>query len=216
MNYSHSKYAVNDVISQFSIIFFCITLMFFFAYSGAVDAASFDCQKATTKIEFEICDNYTLDALDEQLGANYNILKNSTNKSDFSKIKKQQAQWLKRRNQCLDSFCLVYFYLNRINELCGLIRTLSNSCKLDYELVSTKTLIEFQNTRQYYLHDVTDEFNEWEIWNGRCRGDSPVTDYTIPACNARENLYERLTAKGYCYGTNYDGPPYGWHICKNR
>ena len=86
------------------------------SFSTTTYAASFDCQKATTLIEKEICTDNKLSKLDEQLAVIYkSTLKNSANPSAF---KKQQRQWLKsKRNKCQTAACLKLTYQVRINSL---------------------------------------------------------------------------------------------------
>ncbi len=86
------------------------------SFSTTIYAASFDCQKATTLIEKEICADNELSELDEQLARIYkSTLKNSVNSMLF---KKQQQQWLKsKRNKCQTVACLKLSYQVRVDSL---------------------------------------------------------------------------------------------------
>ena len=86
------------------------------SFSTTTYAASFDCQKATTLIEKEICADNELSKLDDQLARIYrSTLKNSANPTAF---KKQQRQWLKsKRNKCQTATCLKLSYQVRIDSL---------------------------------------------------------------------------------------------------
>jgi len=78
-------------------------------------AASFDCEKATTKVEKMICADPELSKLDEDLSVVYSkALKES---SDPTILKLQQRGWLKERNQCNDLSCLGGSYKSRLVEL---------------------------------------------------------------------------------------------------
>ncbi|MFC1542820.1 lysozyme inhibitor LprI family protein [Pseudomonadota bacterium] len=78
-------------------------------------AASFDCNKASTKVEKMICADAELSKLDEGLGAAYSkALKES---SDPSTFKQQQRAWLKERNKCTATKCMKQAYEMRMTTL---------------------------------------------------------------------------------------------------
>ncbi len=79
-------------------------------------AASFDCLKASTKIEKLICDNVELSKLDEDLSKAYLL---SLQRSDVKqKAVQSQREWLRdRRNTCESSECLKKAYETRIKEV---------------------------------------------------------------------------------------------------
>jgi uncharacterized protein len=79
-------------------------------------AASFDCAKATSKVEKLICKDPVLSSLDEELGRMYQqALSNSDNSTQQIA---RQKQWLRdARNKCGDVTCLKLLYPNRIYEL---------------------------------------------------------------------------------------------------
>ncbi len=78
----------------------------------SAQAASFDCSKATTKIERMICDNPELSKLDEDLGLVYGEALEKA--SDPAVLKNEQLQWLKERNACGDADCAGFSYKERI------------------------------------------------------------------------------------------------------
>lgn len=84
--------------------------------SGQLQAASFDCAKASTFLEKKICQNPTLSLLDEQLGTLYSEVRGVV--VDKEALKKEQLAWLKqRRNACIDNICQASAYEFRIDEL---------------------------------------------------------------------------------------------------
>ena len=87
-----------------------------------VRSASFDCAKAKTKIEKQICSNTKLSELDDKLTALYNkVLAQSPVPED---TKEQQREWVKgSRNVCKDAACLERAYASRI---CDLEKELNN------------------------------------------------------------------------------------------
>ena len=81
-----------------------------------VQAASFDCKKATTYTEKTICQNPILSTLDEEMVSVFNQV--ILNKQDAKSIEKQQLQWLQNtRNVCQTHECLEKVYRERIKEL---------------------------------------------------------------------------------------------------
>jgi uncharacterized protein len=62
-------------------------------FAANIDAASFDCGKAATKVETLICEDRALSKSDEDLAALYvNTLKQA---ADPLLVKKQQSEWLR-------------------------------------------------------------------------------------------------------------------------
>lgn len=79
---------------------------------GAAQAASFDCEKAHTKVERIICDNPEISKLDDELAERYkSALKD---KSRTASIRKSQKQWIKDRNGCADVGCIKRAYEERL------------------------------------------------------------------------------------------------------
>lgn len=83
-------------------------------------SASFDCDKAKTIVEKNICSSKAISKLDDQLNILFNIALMAD--SDEKTIRSQQREWLsKKRNSCNDDqqlySCLINAYRNRIHEL---------------------------------------------------------------------------------------------------
>ncbi len=81
---------------------------------GQVQAASFDCGKAGTKVERLICADAQLSKLDDQLAAAYADALKST---DPASLKAEQKTWLKGRNTCMDAGCIKRAYESRLQTL---------------------------------------------------------------------------------------------------
>jgi len=80
--------------------------------------ASFDCTKATTKVEHLICGDTQLSSLDEQLLQAYRSARASHPKPDM--LKMQQRRWLNyTRDDCSTVSCLKDVYTERIERLKG-------------------------------------------------------------------------------------------------
>jgi uncharacterized protein len=90
--------------------------LFLLTISGAVHAASFDCEKATSEVEKLICGNEELSTLDESLSKAY---QQALKRTDIKKRTiESQRLWLKNvRNACEDAECLTNANETRILEL---------------------------------------------------------------------------------------------------
>lgn len=85
-------------------------------FSVSSQAASFDCQKASTFVEKAVCQDPVLSALDEKLSSAFDFA--MSNSSNPKALKKQEMNWLKtKRNVCQNNACLEKVYSQRIVEL---------------------------------------------------------------------------------------------------
>ncbi|ASP38330.1 hypothetical protein CHH28_06390 [Bacterioplanes sanyensis] len=98
--------------------------------AAAVQAASFDCERASTKVEHAICDNKPLGELDEQLSQVFSTIKSDANSNAFSSLLNSQRSWLKQRNKICGGYtdenlsnCLIAKYQGRIKRLKKLLNT---------------------------------------------------------------------------------------------
>jgi uncharacterized protein len=86
----------------------------------AAGAASFDCAKASTRIEKAICADAELSTLDEHLGRFYFGARERLAENG-SCVVADQREWIRRRrNACADGACLKKSYLERLAELVAL------------------------------------------------------------------------------------------------
>jgi uncharacterized protein len=94
----------------------CMSLVL--ALDMHAEAASIDCAKAKTNVEHLICNKSgitKIDKLDEEMATLYKeVLKGKVN-AELNK--QEQMQWLKRRDACPDSDCLIMAYLDRKSQL---------------------------------------------------------------------------------------------------
>lgn len=94
-------------------------LMIFLLSSSFAFAVSFNCKKATTFAEKEICNDPLLGKLDDALSENYKYMLASNIGNGAKKdIKATQKTWLVNRDKCPDKPCLVDIYRKRIDEVC--------------------------------------------------------------------------------------------------
>lgn len=82
---------------------------------------SFDCTKATHEVEKSICNDGRLSYLDLLLGETYDSLLISndypTAKEWRDNLKKDQIDWINKRNSCQNNNCIENEYLSRIKHL---------------------------------------------------------------------------------------------------
>jgi len=78
-------------------------------------AASFDCDKASTKVEKMICADPGLSKLDEELGNAYSNARDTSPAPN--ELKRKQRDWINARNECGDLQCLYGVYKSRIDVL---------------------------------------------------------------------------------------------------
>lgn len=95
-------------------------------------AASFNCAKAETWVEKNVCTDPHLSNLDESLASSYkNALANASNGSTLKKV---QKEWLHSvRNACEDLACLTDAYTSRIAELDDMVTGESTSMAVSGE-----------------------------------------------------------------------------------
>ena len=99
---------------------FRLTLILFILIliSPISNSASFDCHKASSKIEKLICSDSKLGVLDKTLGEVYKSLKSENNEEQNTSLKAKQRTWIKERNsQCTSLGDCKKIYLSRISKL---------------------------------------------------------------------------------------------------
>lgn len=81
-------------------------------FGVGAQAASFDCAKASTRVEKIICDNPTIGQLDVDMARAYR----QALQQDKG-VRQEQQAWLKERNQCSTPACVQDAYQSRIQAL---------------------------------------------------------------------------------------------------
>jgi len=134
--------------------FFKLVVAIAIAFPAFANSASFDCTKASTRIEKSICKDEDLSKLDELLLKNYKQYLKSSNPDDRSSVKKQQRQWLKDRTskcdsvyQCIDTYAKRIKSIKKstdINVLTEELKTIKNANQLIWKK-------SFKNLRADYF-----------------------------------------------------------------
>lgn len=95
---------------------YCVFIVFILLFGRLCDAASFDCQLASTEVERMICNDLQLSQSDSELSVLYaNVLRNTTDKES---VRLKQRNWLKKvRNICTNTPCIERAYATRAAEL---------------------------------------------------------------------------------------------------
>ncbi len=110
---------------------YLIIVLFLGLPLSVVKAASFDCAKASTKIEHMICDNKDISRLDSQVAKLYK--KGLAKSSNERLYRLQQVAWLKQeRNICKDIACLYQAYTSRIDILGSNPHTITGTISYGY------------------------------------------------------------------------------------
>lgn len=100
------------------ILIVALSLVGFGYANSAFASPSFDCAKASTKVEKIICDSAELSKLDSELAEAYKIaLRDSPWSSANKRIRQDQKEWINIRNVCETEACLDDLYLQRIDAL---------------------------------------------------------------------------------------------------
>ena len=125
--------------------------------TNELEAASFDCSKASNKVERTICSVDSISSLDDKLGVAY--------KNAGSSYKQSQRDWLKKRNKCgADVNCLINEYKARVDFL---INAASNPPSASKRIV-TSNLADcapnvFHNCYGTYTWDTGEKYvGEWQ------------------------------------------------------
>jgi uncharacterized protein len=113
----------------------CIVIVL--SSANIVFAASFDCAKASSKVEKVICDDSEISTLDDNLAEVYKKALAITN--DKESLKSEQKKWLKERNGCSSSDCLKEFYASRIQKLNISTQVSSSGTNVEKSLENTRT-----------------------------------------------------------------------------
>lgn len=120
------------------IIFTTLSLCVNLAYAESAKEAkpSFDCAKATIKIEKMICEDSSgdLQNLDRRISQNYQHIKVKLDKNDKKALLDSQKSWLKTRERCESKECLKELLQNRIKELQTYTMYISNAWLGTYRL----------------------------------------------------------------------------------
>ena len=97
-----------------SYLFAALVLLAGCASAQQALGASFDCQRASTRVEVLICSDPVLSMLDDQLGASY---KAADPGRALPTLRAEQRAWLAQRSSCSDAACLGDMYRRRIAAL---------------------------------------------------------------------------------------------------
>lgn len=100
--------------NRVTFLFVFIYLLYTFIFDS-LSSAGFECSKATTKVEFMICNNDHISAIDYELGYYYKMLLNISDDPEIER--KKQYHWLGIRNKCNNVKCLNEIYEKRLEGL---------------------------------------------------------------------------------------------------
>jgi len=89
------------------------------SYAPTCQAASYDCQKASSEVEKLICDESqsNLSQMDEEMAQAYRGALQQASDKEKEAVKSEQRRWLVETRQCKTIKCLEILYLPRITQL---------------------------------------------------------------------------------------------------
>ncbi len=100
------------------LVIFGATALTAMAAPETVYAQSFDCAKASTAVEKQICNDPDLGLMDTELGSVYGALRKSLSGDARSALRDSQRAWMRQRNACdAQSDCVTEAYVQRLREL---------------------------------------------------------------------------------------------------
>ena len=111
-------------------------LIFFLISSSSAFAVSFDCSKASTFVEKEICSDPLLGKLDDALSENYKGMLEADFGGSKNSLKSEQRKWLANRNKCINNKCLIDAYRKRVDETCeyGVVSGVHPECTMSDDI----------------------------------------------------------------------------------
>lgn len=126
-------------LSQIAFNLASVLSLVFCAFSTEGVAASFDCAKASSKMEKAICASPSISTLDGDLGKLYQDAVSRSPESMRQDLREEQRRWLREvRNACVDDACLQKAYTDRVSVL--------QKAKEEYEAL--KAEVEGEDKRQ--------------------------------------------------------------------
>ena len=177
-------------------------LVLFLICSGTLQAASFDCSKATSNAELAICGDDELGALDVLLDEAYQLARSSPNLDP-------QTDWLVQRDACTERLCLRNEMGVRIAELLHLAASPQNSLDgVEVEVIELEEEGVFLRCRENYQG--TDEVVYSELLFSREEGGPTFQETNIlPGNRFSESVWGWYdwTATGNAGGLHFASNP---------
>ncbi len=90
------------------------------APTAPVAKPSFDCKRASHRVEHMICSSEKLSRLDALLASTYKSRLEPVFQADKNYMRTQQTAWLSQRNRCQSEGCIQEAYEVRVSDLCDM------------------------------------------------------------------------------------------------
>jgi cytohesin len=165
-------------------------VMMFILLNTASFAASFECGKARTQIEKNICADATLSKLDDELNAEYQSSQKDPTLA--ASIKQGQKHWLKERNGCTDNDCVKLAYQARLQAISNQLSSQKDNALIDAVRTRdiakvTSLLAQGANVNSSWYYDEETSETRWP---------DESTPFRIAIDFGDTNLAELLLAHG--------------------
>lgn len=113
--------------------FWGVTIILLLCLAGSSIAASFDCTKASSRVDKAICNSPQISQLDSELDVAYKKVLAVTNEPEAAKL--AQRSWLKEnRNSCDTETCFITVYQQRIASLNSASGSIQENVPVNTEL----------------------------------------------------------------------------------
>lgn len=140
-----------------------------FCLAPGAHAASFDCGKATMKVEKMICADPKISALDDALARAYQNMMSKASIDQKKRVLAEQRHWLKyTRNACSDLICFKHAYWSRQAELETFFEPHSPLYKHESEKAEAiKHILATKQFESFYSNDFCNQiFEDLKQMNG--------------------------------------------------
>lgn len=174
-----------------------IFIYFFLLLNVSLFGVSFDCAKASTKVEQMICADPELSVLDENLSKAFKEAMKSTD--DKEQLKKEQFAWMKERNLCKDNVCIQKSYKSRTAEL-KVFLTDDQKSESDVNLVHANIVNAYFKALCYQRSNAV----TYQVRYISAEEDTPVTKKCTFANGETVNIdysFVQLSEQGECGAT---------------
>lgn len=159
----------------------------------SAQAASFDCAKASTKVERLICVDATLSKLDEEMSATYKAA--LRDEKQAIAIRQAQKQWLNIRDDCVDVICVKRAYETRLSSLTVKKSSTNKIGAVDERLVGSWSGSDTASMSIYGTLKITDKSISWGK-NNNYRNDCEL-GFQVQKEDFGSSFYNAFDSKKY-------------------
>ncbi|MBF0185431.1 MAG: DUF1311 domain-containing protein [Magnetococcales bacterium] len=150
--------------------------------AGEMPTPSFDCRKAETAVENILCADPGLARMDVEMVSLYKQALRQSKQPE--QLKQQQRKWLRERDGCITPSCTRCIY----------------ECLPAVYRERIAALQQLLHSNSEPSQEVARMIARYDTLNDQCRGGSGDDPATLRACDARDQLFQQIRQKQWCYG----------------